>query len=263
MGQGWQEEFLDYGGARLQMYKGGEGPPLLVLHGAGGNPGWLSYHAELAKSFTVYAPSHPGFDGSSRPEWIDSIDAVSHFYLGLMEELGVERYSLLGFSMGGWMAAEMAAMCPYPVERLVICAGVGIRPEKGEIAELFTRSREAVAGLRFFDTSQVPDYEETYGKPMTREQAEVERSNRETASRWCWSPYMYNPNLPHYLRRVSVPTLIVWGRNDAIVPVECAELYGRAIRGSKIHVIDRCGHIPQLEKPQEFMDVVEPFLSGD
>ena len=263
MGQTWVEEFREYGGARLQVMKGGDGPPLLVLHGAGGNPAWMGYHEELARSFTVYAPSHPGFEKSTRPDWIDSIDAVAHFYLGLMEDMGVERYSLLGFSMGGWMAAEMAAMSPHSLDKLVIGAGVGIKPEEGEIAELFTIAREAVAGIRFFDTSQVPNYEETYGQPMTREQAAQERSNRETASRWCWKPYMHNPNLPHYLQRVSTPTLIVWGREDAIVPVECAELYRRAIKGSRVHIIERCGHIPQVEKPQEFLGAVVPFLRGE
>ena len=198
MGQAWVEEFREYGGSRLHLMKGGEGPPVLVLHGSGGNPGLMAHHRELAKSFTLYVPSHPGFEKSTRAPWIDSIDAVAHFYLGLMEEMGVDRYSVLGFSMGGWIAAEMAAMCTHSLDRLVISSGVGIRPEEGEIAELFTASRETVAGLRFFDPSQVPDYDELFGQPMTREQAAVERDNRETASRWCWSPYMNNPNLPHY-----------------------------------------------------------------
>ena len=263
MGQAWVDEFREYGGARLHLMKGGEGPPVLVLHGAGGNPGWMGYHREMAKSFTLYVPSHPGFEKSTRPSWIDSIDAVAHFHLGLMEEMGVERYSVLGFSMGGWIAAEMAAMSPHSLDKLVISSGVGIRPEEGEIAELFTVSREAVGAMRFFDPSQVPDYDELFGQPMTREQAAVERDNRETASRWCWSPYMYNPNLPHYLKRASMPTLIVWGREDAIVPVECAELYRQAIRNSRVHLIDRCGHSPQMEKPQEFLDAVVPFLRGE
>ena len=262
MGQTWVEEFLEYGDASLQMLKGGDGPPLLVLHGAAGNPGWLSYHEALAGSFTVYAPSHPGYEKSTRPDWIDSIDAVAHFYLGLMENIGVDRYSILGFSMGGWMSAEMAAMSPQSLEKLVITAGVGIKPQNGEIAELFTVSREAVSALRFFDTSQVSNYEELYAQPMTAEQAAQERSNRETASRWCWKPYMHNPNLPHYLSRVTTPTLIVWGNQDAIVPVECAELYRQAISNSQVRLIDRCGHIPQLEKPQEFLDAVLPFLQG-
>ena len=154
-------------------------------------------------------------------------------------------------------------MSPHSLEKLVIGSGVGIKPEEGEIAELFTVAREAVAGLRFFDTSQVPHYEETHGQPMTREQAAQERSNRETASRWCWSPYMHNPNLPHYLARVSTPTLIVWGQEDAIVPVECAELYRRAIRNSRVHVIERCGHSPQVEKAGEFLEAVGAFLRGD
>ena len=153
MGQAWVEEFREYGGSRLHLMKGGEGPPLLALHGAGGNPGLMAYHREFAKSFTLYVPSHPGFEKSTRAPWIDSIDAVAHFYLGLMEEMGVDRYSVLGFSMGGWIAAEMAAMCTHSLDRLVISSGVGIRPEEGEIAELFTASRENGGGaavLRLF-----------------------------------------------------------------------------------------------------------------
>ena len=73
---------------------------------------------------------------------------------------------------------------------------------------------------------------------------------------------MNNPNLPHYLKRVSTPTLILWGREDAIVPVECADLYRQAIRNSRVHLIERCGHSPQIEKPQEFLDAVVPFLQG-
>ena len=262
MAQTWTEEFLDYAGARLNMMKAGEGPPLLVLHGAGGSGGIMPYHNALAKNFTLYVPSHPGFDKSTRPSWMDSIAAVSHFYLGLMDEMGLERFSVMGFSMGAWMAAEMAAMCYCRLDRLVLVSAVGIRPRRGQIAELFTTSRERVKELRFYDTAQVPDYDRLFGREMTPAEAEVERHNRETSTRWCWKPYMHNPNLPHYLKKVSTPTLVVWGKQDAIAPVECAELYCGAIPNSKLHVIDRCGHSPQLEKPQEFLDAVIPFLNG-
>ncbi len=261
MTQSHTEEVLSYAGVDLQMLKAGNGPPLLVLHGAGGNPGFTPYHHALAERFTVYAPSHPGFDGSSRPPWIDSIVAVSHFYLGLVDEMGLDRFSLMGFSMGGWIAAEMAAMAPARLDRLVLVAAVGVKPGNGRIAELFNVSRDDVSKLRFFDTAQVPNYDETYGREMTRAEADVERRNRETAARWCWQPYMHNPNLPHYLTKVRAPTLVVWGREDAIAPVECAEAYGQAIPNSRLRVIDRCGHIPQVEKPREFLDAVIPFLS--
>ena len=97
---------------------------------------------------------------------------------------------------------------------------------------------------------------------MTPEEALVDFSNREMASRLLWRPYMHNPSLPHYLSDVGTPTLIVWGRQDAIVPLECGELFHQALSNSRLQVIDQCGHSPQIEKPQEFNQGVSEFLSG-
>jgi len=262
MAQSWKEEFIDFEGAKLQVFIGGKGAPLLVLHGAGGNQGWLGYHESLSQHFTVYAPSHPGYNKSQRVEWVNSIAAVAHYYHGLTRHLGIDQYYLMGFSMGGWIAAEMAAMCQDPIKKMVLGAPVGIRPKKGEIAELFLTPRPEVEKLRFYDVKQVPNYEETYGRKLTPEEQNVERQNREMAQRLCWQPYMHNPNLPHYLKKVRTPTLIVWGKQDAIVPVECAELYHQSLVNSEIHIIDKCGHIPQVEKGREFLEAVAPFLTG-
>ena len=262
MTQIWSEETVDYAGAKLSLFKGGQGPPLLILHGAGGNSSWMPYHTALAESFTVYAPSHPGFDKSQRPAWIDSIVAAAHYYLGLTQHMGLEHFSLLGFSMGGWMAAEMAAMNASCVDRLVLVSAVGIRPKDGQIAELFNVSRAEVARLRFYDAFQVVDHDKLYGRDSTPEGAIVERQNRETASHWCWRPYMHNPNLFHYLKKVPTPTLVLWGRQDAVVPLECGESYVEALPNSRLHVIDYCGHMPQIERPQEFLDTVVSFLKG-
>jgi pimeloyl-ACP methyl ester carboxylesterase len=86
-------------------------------------------------------------------------------------------------------------------------------------------------------------------------------SNREMAVRLCWKPYMYDPRLPSLLQRVKIPTRMVWGRNDKIVPLECGELYKKAINGSDLVVIDNCGHSPQVEKPDEFMKAALDFLA--
>jgi len=260
MAQGWKEETVDNMGAALDLFKGGSGPPLLVLHGAGGNPGWLGYHHALSRHFTVYAPSHPGFNGSEALPWIDSIPAVAHYYLGLLEDLGLNHVALLGFSMGAWIAAEMVAMCSHNVKRMVLVSAVGIKPHKGEIAELFNVPRSEVEKLRFYDEAQVPGYAELYGRESTPEEKTLERHNREMAARLCWKPYMYNPNLPEYLRKVNLPTLLVWGRQDAIVPLECGEQLEEILPNSSLHVIDQCGHSPQVEKPHEFLDAVMPFL---
>ena len=261
MTQDYREQSIDVAGTRLQLLQGGSGEPLLVLHGAGGNPGWLPYHQELAKHFTVYAPSHPGYGQSGRPDWISTMNDMAHFYRQLLEVLDLTPVRLMGFSMGGWLAAELAAMCPTYLKRLVLVDAAGIKPEVGDIAEILMVSQDVARKLRFYDPAQVPDYEALVNRPLTPEEQEVQWRNREMTSRLCWKPYFHNPKLPAYLRGVKTPTLIVWGKQDAIFPVNCGELYQQALANATLQVIDRCGHSPALEKPQEFLTAVHTFLA--
>ena len=153
-------------------------------------------------------------------------------------------------------------MCPHHLSRMVLVDAVGLKPEVGEIAEILMCSREQAASLRFYETSQVPNYDELFNRDLTPEERNVQFSNQEMATRLCWRPYMHNPKLPHYLRRVQTPTLVVWGRQDAIVPLNCGELYARALPNATLKVIDNCGHSPQNERPNAFLQVVIPFLTA-
>ena len=255
------ESKLKVGDIDVQMFSGGSGPALLYLHGAGGNTGWQPYHEELAKNHTVYAPSLPGFNGTPRPAWISTITDVAHFAQELVGALGLDQYLLMGSSMGGWVAAEMAAMDRHQIKGLVLIDPVGIKPEKGEIAEIFMVGAETRLKQRFYDTSQVANYDQ-YTQELTPEERDLQHSNQEMASRLCWRPYMNNPSLSRYLMKVPTPSLIVWGKQDAIVPVECGELYQSALPNATLKVIDHCGHSPQIEKPQIFHSAVSEFLSG-
>ena len=252
---------VSVGDAQVEMYSGGSGPNLLYLHGAGGNAGWQPFHEELSRTHKVYVPSLPGFSGTPRPGWVSSITDLAHFTQELVHTLGLGRHILVGSSMGGWLAAEMAAMSQHQLKGLILIDPVGIKPRKGEIAEIFMVGADVRAKLRFHDTSQVANYAE-YARELTPEEANTDHSNREMASRLCWRPYMHNPSLPHYLNKVSIPALIVWGKQDAIVPVECGELYQQALGNATLKVIDNCGHSPQIEKPQEFQTIVSEFLGG-
>jgi pimeloyl-ACP methyl ester carboxylesterase len=162
--------------------------------------------------------------------------------------------------MGGWLAAEMAVMCPQLLDRLILVDAAGIQPQRGEIADVFLHGQEGAKRLVFFDPQQTPEYQELFGRKPTPEEREVQAQNQETAVRYCWKPYMYDRSLPWLLPRVRVPTLIVWGREDRIVPVECGELYRQAVPGARLEIIERCGHSPLLEKPEEFTQLVREFL---
>jgi pimeloyl-ACP methyl ester carboxylesterase len=215
----------------------------------------MAYHEALSEHYTVYASSHPGYDKTPRPPWVSTINDVAHFYVGFMRSAGLENAVLMGFSMGGWIAAEIAAMDSHHIKALVLVNAVGVRPQVGEIAETLMVSPEQTQDLIYHDLSKAPE------APYLSPEEDVQWRNREMASRLCWKPYMHNPVLPDYLKLVDIPSLIVWGRQDGIVPLNAGEIYQQSLKGSTLHVIDECGHSPQFEKPQEFLEVTLEFLS--
>ena len=260
MASEFTEEFVDVGGSRVQILKGGSGEPLLLLHGARGNSGWLRYVQALADRFTVYAPSHPGFGSSDRPEWMETMPDLASFYTWFLEEQGLEGVRAIGFSMGGWLAAEIAVNCRHAFSKLMLVDAAGVKPLQGEIADIFIISPAQVTELVFHDPKQAPEYDQLYSQEPTPDQVEIAERNREMSVRLCWKPYMYDPRLPDLLARVNIPTRIVWGRQDKLVPLECGELYQKSIPGSELTVIDNCDHSPQVEKPDEFVKVALEFL---
>ena len=183
------------------------------------------------------------------------------FYTWFLEEQGLEGARAIGFSMGGWIASEVAATCRHAFSKLMLVGAVGIKPQQGEITDIFIISPAQVNDLIFHDPTQAPEYGQLYGQPPTPEQAEIAEGNREMAVRLCWKPYMYDPRLPGILSMVNIPARVVWGREDRLVPLECGELYQQAIPQSDLVVIDQCGHSPQVEKPDEFVRIALEFLA--
>jgi len=246
-------------GHEIEMHKGGSGPPLLFLHGGGGFGTFDPTSSPLADKFTVYAPSHPGFFGSARPDWLYTINDLSHFYKDMVQQLGLDDYVLVGHSVGGWVAAEMAAMDHHNIKGLVLIDAAGVRPVNGEIAEVFMVSGDTRLKLAFHDPAQVPNYDAISADPGP-EGATVMHGNMEMLSRLCWRPYLHNPSLPRYLGGVKTPALVVWGKQDAIIPVECGEMYAKLLPNATLKSIDNCGHNPQMEKPDEFNAAMAAFL---
>ncbi len=247
-------------GVEMQCYCGGEGPPLFLLHSAEGNPGWLAHHEALAAHAQVYAPTHPGFGPTPLPEWIATINDLAVFYLWMLDTLGLSRVHLVGHGVGGWLAAEMATMCPQVVERLVLIDAAGVRPKRSDITDIFLLSPAEVRAATFHDPTQVPEWQRLYGQAPSPEELDRAEAALETVVRLCWKPYMHNPRLPFLLARLHCPTLILWGRQDAIMPLECGELYHQGIAGSQLNVLEECGHCPPLECPQACAELINNFL---
>jgi pimeloyl-ACP methyl ester carboxylesterase len=257
------ESFVEAAGLRIQLRRGGAGAPLLVLHGELGVPGWLRAHALLARHFTVYVPSLPGFGRSARPEWIVSVRDLAAWASWLVRDLGLSApLPVVGFSLGGWIAAEIATVNAALFTKMVLVGAAGLQPDEGHVWDYFLHSsREAVAQA-FCDPAQAPEYARYYDRAWTPEEELQAEQNREMAARLIWKPYMRSHTLPALLRGVATPTLVVWGREDAIIPLNVCQRYVRAIPGATAKVLDRCGHMPEMEQPEAFAQVVLDFLAS-
>ena len=257
-----REETIRVGGIDVHTWIGGQGDPLLVLHGAGGNRGFTRSLSKIAERFTVWAPSHPGFGLSGDAEWMDGIDDLARFHLWFIDAAKLGRPHVLGHSIGGWTAAEMAVMSPASIDRLILVAPVGLKPERGEVFDLFYHSPQQRLAMTVHDPKTIPEWDELFGRPPTPQQLEIATRNLEMTARLTWKPYMHDPQLAHFLPRVTNPTLVIWGREDRVVPVECGEQYARLLGNARLHVLEHCGHMPPVEHPDAYAQLVTGFLTG-
>ena len=255
----YTEERVSVGGTELYLTKGGTGTPVLVLHGVEGHEGWLAFHEALAANATVYAPASPGYTPTERPEWLTSITHQAIFYHWFIEQQGLGPVDVMGVGMGGWIAAQMAVLCPGNLRKLVLVSPAGIRPEKEEIFDIFITPWKQVIDMCFYDPASSSEYERIYGGEY-QEFGGPREAGRTMSIRMGFRPFFYDPALPGMLKKVSLPTLLVWGDNDRVMPRECADLYQRAIQGSTLKTIASCGHWAQFEKPQELAQLTADFL---
>ncbi len=249
-------------GTTVQVVKGGEGDPLLILHEEMGHPGWMDYHEQLADQFELTIPSHPGFGDSPYLDWIMNMRDLAGWYLMALDDMGVGRVNLMGFSFGAWLAAEIATMRPDRFKKLVLVNAMGIKPPSGEIYDMFLVEAKEFLTDSFLDPKNTPEFERICPEEPSPEQAEGWEVAREQACRLGWRPYMYYRALPHLLPNLrSLPTKIIWGRDNPIVPLSAAQVYHESIPGSELSIIDNCGHRPEIERPDEFVSQVGGFLT--
>lgn len=261
MAEQWREETIRVGETNLVVVKGGTGKPLLVLHEELGHPGWLKWHAALAKDHTLVIPLHPGFGKTEAPEWIRNIRDLAGLYSIFIRQQKLMPIDVIGFSLGGWIAAEMAAGNPEQFRHMVLVGAAGIRPTQGDIMDVFQVMAPAQLAASVLDPENTPEFKELYGG-IGPAQFEMWEDARAQTSRLAWVPYMHNPSLPHLLEVVeNLPTLLVWGKQDQVVPVNAGEIYRRSIKGSKLVTLEPCGHRPEIEKFDEFIHNVQNFLA--
>jgi pimeloyl-ACP methyl ester carboxylesterase len=245
----------------LELFESGQGLPVLFLHGANGFDPRQPFVAPLLAQRRLIAPSHPGFGKSSLPDWLDSIDDIAHVYLELLDTLGLADVDIVGCSIGGWIAAEMATKSPERVRRLVMVGPVGVKvgsADKLDIPDIFAMPQADVQKLLYHDPVRMAV---DPGK-MPDDELAVMFRNRETLALLVWEPWMHNTKLKRRLHRVKAPALFVRGASDGLVSDDYLKAYAGLLPNARTLTIPAAGHAPHLEQPEAFASAVLEFLGA-
>jgi pimeloyl-ACP methyl ester carboxylesterase len=240
---------LSVNGAKIELLRRGKGRPILFLHPHIGLQGCESFLNQLSEQGEVIVPSHPGYGHSDLPKGMSTIDDMSYLYLDLLEALGLHEVVVVGASLGGWLAAEIATKTSERLSRLVMIGALGVKVgprDKSDILDIFATPRSRWETASFHD----PKFAQRDYDAMSEDELAVVARNRESTALFAWNPYMYNPKLKQRLHRIRVAVLFLWGASDRFAPPEYGRSYCAAIPGARFELIPDAGHFPHIEQPQ-------------
>lgn len=261
MNSAYREEEIQVGDARVVTLRGGSGRPLLVLHDELGFPGWCEWNRQVATRRELVIPLQPGFGRSPRVDWIRDYRDLAAFYGRMIRELNLAPVDVIGFSAGGYIAAEMAAANRDQLGKLVLVAPLGIKPDEGEIFDFLAVTMRTHLRATVADTT-TPEFGTIYGGEMTPQQFELFEDARAETARIGWEPFMHSPSLPRRLEGMPERSaLILRGSQDLVLPRSAVERYARCVAGSRLVEIPGVGHRPEIEALDEFVKRVEDFLA--
>ena len=250
---------IDINGCKLSFQRGGNGMPLMYLHGTDGLAEWPAMLDTLAGKFDVIAPDHPGFGASEIPGWIDDVSDVAYLYLDAIEKLGLSSLHVVGQSLGGWIALEMAIRSTQRLRSLTLISSAGIHVKGVPKADIFMIDPEEQARLAYADPKAGEAAAERVAADKYQDLAIL---NRIASARFGWQPRFFNPRLERWLHRVNVPTHVIWGEEDRIIPLAYGEAFHRLIPGSKLTTIPNAGHLPHVERAEAVTKAVHAFLQN-
>lgn len=253
-------------GQKIQYVEAGSGPTVILLHGLGGSSqAWQFNIGPLAEKYHVVVPDQIGFGKSDKPLVNYRIRTYVDFLDQFCKQLKIERATLVGNSMGGWIAAMFTASFPDRVDKLVLEDAAGYAPPKDFDTRVFwglnptTREGMKVLVAKVF-------YNKAFQTDAFIDQsiaARLAAGDGYTINSITESIIRGEDFLDEVVKTIKRPTLIIWGRQDGLVPLAEGERFNKDIAGSKMIVIDQCGHVPNLEKPGEFNAAVLKFLAGE
>jgi pimeloyl-ACP methyl ester carboxylesterase len=231
------------------------GTSLLWLHGAGGSDTWSPAQDALAASFTVWAPAHPGFAGTPLPAWVKDVHDLAFDYVDLLDAAGIEQPTVVGVSLGGWIATDLAVHRPDLVRRLVLVDALGLRPAT-PMPDLFIMEPAEAMAVLFRNGPPGPPPGAAGADPLDM----IVRMYEEQAAsaRLMWKR-PYDPQLEWRLHHATMPTLVIWGGDDALLPPEHGRRLAALLPDARLEVLDGVGHVVPLEAPEAFAHLVADF----
>lgn len=242
----------------LTMSEAGAGTPVLVLHGGGGPATVAGLAEHLAQQHHVLAPTHPGWNGTSRPDWLSGIDDLAMVYLAELRRRGLRDVSLVGSSVGGWLAAEMAVRdLGGLIGRLVVIDGVGVEVPGEVPVDFFSLTPRGIAEHSYHD----PDRFFVDPATLPPERVALQRGNIATL-RAIAGTSMTDPKLLRRLGDVVIPALVLWGESDRIATPAYGRAMAAAFGNGRFQLLEKAGHLPQLEQPEATFAALDAFLAG-
>jgi pimeloyl-ACP methyl ester carboxylesterase len=246
-----------YGTVEVSVTDKGEGRPFLLLHGGGG-PLTVNGFADLLtaqRPARVITPTHPGFGGTTRPDSLTSVQGLAALYIALLAELGLRDVTVIGNSIGGWIAAEMALLDTSRISGFVLVDAVGIEVPGHPIADFFSLTPRQVAELSYHD----PDRFGIDPSKLPPEALKVMAGNRATLGIYAGTS-MNSAGLDGRLAGVTTPSLVVWGDSDQIADATYGRAFADAIPGARFQLLMDTGHLPQIETPGQLLDAIWAFV---
>jgi pimeloyl-ACP methyl ester carboxylesterase len=241
---------------QLTVDQQGEGRPVLLLHGGGGPPSMGGLPRALSEGFEVIAPVHPGFAGTPRPDWYTGIDDLALTYLQLLEQRDLHDVLVIGSSVGGWIASEMAVREHGRISGTVLLDAVGIDVEGIELADFFSLTPQELITYAFHDPSAAPDPAQ-----LPQQARDIQAANAVTLAVYAREPYMHDPKLRRRLALVPTPVLAIWGQSDQIAPEAYGRAYAASFSNARFEPIPQAGHLPHLEQPEQVLRAIHDFAN--
>lgn len=251
-----KETFAD--GLTVRIDERGSGRPILVLHGGAGPQSVAGLSEALSRHAHVLTPTHPGFAGEPRPEWFDSIDDLALTYLELLERLDLHEVMVIGSSIGGWIASELAVRDTTRLSSIVLIDAAGIQVDGHEIVDVSPLTPNELLALSYHNPAAFRIDPATLSPEQIAERA----ANLRTLAIYGRGPGMSDPKLRRRLARVRIPALVVWGDSDGIIDPDYGRAYAQSLPNARFILIPEAGHLPQIEQPERLLTAVWEFADS-